>query len=124
MSSALKVKHCTLESVSILSEIIFFIAIGVVTKSTAQGRFSINASLTAVGGNLSDGSHNISCYLYGGLRYQVQYYYLSLSLPLVFNSTISFMQLGGMYFPNGNEAEGSMHGSGGQGSMMNGKKDK
>lgn len=71
MSSALKVKHWTLESVSIISEIIFFIAIGAVTKSTAQGRFFINASLTVVGGNLSDGFHNISYYLYGSLRYQV-----------------------------------------------------
>ena len=120
MRSAVKVKHCTLESVSIFSAIIFFIAIGAVTKSTAQGRFSINTSLTAVGGKLSDGSHNIAYYLYGGLRYQAEDHYLSLSLPLVLNSTGSFTQLGGMYFPNGNETGGSMHGSGGQGSMMNG----
>jgi len=106
------------------SVIIFLIVIGVFSTTAAQDRFSINTSLTAVGGNLSDGSHNIAYYLYGGSRYQAQDYYLSLSLPLVFNSSGSFTQLGGMYFPNGigngNNTGGGMHGAGGQGSMMNG----
>jgi hypothetical protein len=111
-----------MKSGSIFSVIIFLIVIGVFSSTAAQDRFSINTSLTAVGGNLSDGSHNIAYYLYGGLRYQAQDYYLSLSLPLVFNSSGSFTQLGGMYFPNGNgnDTGGGMHGSGGQGSMMNG----
>jgi len=122
VSFAIKVKHCTMQSVRIFFAIIFFIAVGAVTNTTAQGRFSINTSLAAVGGNFSDSSHNMAYYLYGGLRYQAQDYYLSLSLPLVFNSSGSFTQLGGMYIPNGNgnDTGGSMHGSGGQGSMMNG----
>lgn len=120
MSFAIKVKHCKMQFVSIFSAFIFFIALGAVTNTIAQGRFSVNTSLAAVGGNLSDGSHNIAYYLYGGIRYQAQDYYLSLSLPLVFNSSGSFTQLGGMYIPNGNEIGGGMHGSGGQGSMMNG----
>ncbi len=109
-------------SVSIFSPVIFLIAICAVSNTTAQGRFSINTSLAAVGGNLSDSSYSMAYYLYGGLRYQSQDYYLSLSLPLVFNSSGSFTQLGGMYIPNGNgnETGGGMHGSGGQGSMMNG----
>lgn len=124
MKIAIIVKHCKTQSVNIFSAIIFLIVIGAFTHTAAQDRFSINTSLTAVGGNLSDGSHNIAYYLYGGIRYQAQDYYLSLSLPLVFNSSGSYTQLGGMYFPNGNgngnNIGGSMHGSGGQGSMMNG----
>lgn len=122
MRFAIKVKQCKTKSVSIFSAIIFLIVIGAFSYTAAQDRFSINTSLTAVGGNLSDGSHNSSYYLYGGLRYQAQDYYLSLSLPLVFNSSGSFTQLGGMYFPNGNgnDIGGGMHSSGSQGSMMNG----
>lgn len=120
MKNVIIVKLCKLQSVSIFTAIIFLIVIGYFFSTAAQDRFSINTSLTAIGGNLSDGSHNIAYYLYGGLRYQAQDYYLSLSLPLVFNSSGSFTQLGGMYFPNGNDIGGGMHGSGGQGSMMNG----
>lgn len=122
MRFAFKVKHCKMQSISIFSAVIFFIAIGAVSNTIAQGRFSINTSLAAVGGNMSDSSHNIAYYLYGGLRYQAWDYYLSLSLPLVFNSSGSFTQLGGMYIPNGNgnNTGGGIHGSGGQGSMMNG----
>jgi hypothetical protein len=111
-----------MQSVRIFSAIIFFIAIGAFTNTTAQGRFSISTSLAAVGGNLSDSSHDMAYYLYGSLRFQDQDYYLSLSIPLVFNSSGSFTQLGGMYIPNGNgnDTGGSMHGSGSQGSMMNG----
>jgi hypothetical protein len=125
VSFAIKVKHCKMQFVSIFSAVIFFIAIGAVTNTIAQVRFSVNTSLAVVGGNLSDGSHNIAYYLYGGLRYQAQDYYLSLSLPLVYNSSGSFTQLGGMYFPNGNgnDTGGSMHGSGGQGSMMSGSEE-
>lgn len=109
-------------SVSIFSAVIFFIAIGAVTNTIAQGRFTANTSLAAVGSNLSDSTQNMAYYLNGGIRYQAQDYYLSLSLPLVFNSSGSFTQLGGMYIPNGNgnNTGGGMHGSGGQGSMMNG----
>lgn len=126
MKNAIIVKDCKMQSGSIFSAIIFLIVIGTFSSTAAQDRFSINTSLTAVGGNLSDGSHNIAYYLYGGLRYQAQDYYLSLSLPLVFNSSGSFTQLGGMYFPNvngnsdGNNIGGGMHSSGGQGTMMNG----
>lgn len=122
MSSAVKVKHCTLASVSLSSAILFFIAFGAVTNSTAQSRFSINTSFTAVASKLSDGSHNIAYFLYGGLQYHAQDYYLSFSLPLVFNSSGSFTQVGGMYIPNGSggSAGGGMHNSGGHGSMMNG----
>ncbi|HCY74739.1 MAG TPA: hypothetical protein DHV28_02370 [Ignavibacteriales bacterium] len=106
----------------IFSAIIYLIVIGAFSSTAAQDGFSVNTALTAVGGNLPDGSQNIAYYIYGGLRYQAQDYYLSLSLPLVFNSSGSFTQLGGMYIPNGNgnDSSGSMHGSGSQGSMMNG----
>jgi len=123
---AIKVKLFKLQFISIFSAIIFLVLIGAFSSTAAQNRFSVNTSLSAVGGNLSDGSHNIAYYLYGGLRYQAQDYYLSLSLPFVFNSSGSFTQLGGMYFPNGsgngngNNISGGMHGSGSQGSMMNG----
>lgn len=122
MKNRIRVISCRKKSDNIFSVIIFFIVIGTFSFTAAQDRFSINTSLTAVGGNLSDGSHNIAYYLFGGLRYQAQDYYLSLSLPLVINSTGSFTQLGGMYFPNGNgnNTGGGMHGSGGKGSMMNG----
>jgi hypothetical protein len=102
--------------------IIFLLVIGLFSSTEAQDSFYINTSLTAVGGNLSDGSHNIAYYLYGGIRYQAQDYYLSLSLPLVFNKSGSFTQLGGMYIPNGNGNDngGGMHGSDGQEPMMNG----
>jgi len=122
VSFAIKIRRCKMLSVSIFSPVIFLIAICAVSNTTAQDRFSINTSLAAVGGNLSDSSYSMAYYLYGGLRYQAQDYYLSLSLPLVFNSSGSFTQLGGMYIPNGNgnDSSGSMHGSGSQGSMMNG----
>jgi hypothetical protein len=89
----------------------------------SQERVFINTSLSAIGGNRSDGAHQNSYYLYGGLRYQAQDYYLSLNLPLVFNSSGSFTQVGGMYIPNGNNEEGvgeGLHGSGGHGSMTDG----
>jgi len=118
------VKYCKNQSDSIFSAIILLILIGAFSSIAAQDRFSISTSVTAVGGTLSDGTHNNSYFLYGGLRYQAQDYYLSLSLPLVFNSSGSFTQVGGMYFPNGNDdgnnIGGGMHGSGGKGSMMNG----
>jgi hypothetical protein len=124
VSFAIKIRHCKMLSVSIFSAVTFLIAICAVTNTTAQGRFSINTSLAAVGGNLSDSSYSMAYYLYGCLRYQAQDYYLSLSVPLVFNSSGSFTQLGGMFFPNGTgdggNIGGGMHGSGGQGSMMNG----
>lgn len=125
MKNGIIVKLCNIKPNSICSLIIFLIVIGAFSSAAAQEGFSVNTSITAVGGNLSDGSHNIAYYLYGGFRYQVQDYYLSLSLPLVFNSSGSFTQLGGMYFPNGRSDSGNnigegMHGSGGQGSMMNG----
>lgn len=111
-----------MQSGSILSVIIFLIVIGTFSSTAAQNKFSVNTSLSAVGGSLSDGSHNMAYYLYGGIRYQAQDYYLSLSLPLVFNSSGSFSQLGGMYLSdgNGNNIGGGMHNSGSQGSMMNG----
>jgi len=118
------VKYFKNQSDSIFSAIILLILIGAFSSIAAQDRFSISTSVTAVGGTLSDGTHNNSYFLYGGLRYQAQDYYLSLSLPLVFNSSGSFTQVGGMYFPNGNDdgnnIGGGMHGSGGKGSMMNG----
>lgn len=122
MKNAIIVKYCKMQLSKIFSAIIFLIVVGAFSSTAAQDRFSVNTSLTAVGGNLPDGSQNIAYYLYGGLRYQAQDYYLSLSLPLVFNSSGSFTQLGGMYIPNGNgnDSSGSMQGSGSQGSMMNG----
>lgn len=124
MKDPIIVKCCKIQSDSIFSAIIFLILIGAFSSIAAQDRFSISTSITAVGGTLSDGSHNNSYFLYGGLRHQAQDYYLSLSLPLVFNSSGSFTQLGGMYFPNsdgnGSSIGGGMHGSGTQGSMMNG----
>lgn len=122
MKNAIIVRNCKMQSGSILSVIIFLIVIGTFSSTAAQNKFSVNTSLTAVGGSLSDGSHNMAYYLYGGIRYQAQDYYLSLSLPLVFNSSGSFSQLGGMYLSDGNvnNIGGGMHDSGGQGSMMNG----
>lgn len=124
MKDSIIVKYCKTQSGSMFSAIILLILIGTFSSTAAQDRFSISTSVTAVGGTLSDDSHNNSYFLYGGLRYQAQDYYLSLSLPFVFNSSGSFTQVGGMYFPNGNDdgnnIGGSMHGSGGQGSMMNG----
>lgn len=111
-----------MQSITEFLKIIFLIILVAVTCVTAQDRLSINTSLTAVGGNMSGGSHDMAYYLYGGIRYQAQDYYLSFSLPLVFNSSGSFTQLGGMYIPNGNgnDTGGGMHSSGSSGSMMNG----
>ncbi|BDQ04331.1 hypothetical protein [Ignavibacterium sp.] len=124
MKKRIRVIACYKKSVSISAAHIFLIGTLAFSSTAAQDRFSVSTSLTAVGGTLSDGSHNMAYYLYGGIRYQAQDYYLSLSLPLVFNSSGSYTQLGGMYFPNGsgngNNFGGGMHGSGGQGSMMNG----
>ena len=124
MKDSIIVKYCKIQSGSIFSAIILLILIRAFSSTAAQDRFSISTSVTAVGGTLSDDSHNNSYFLYGGLRYQTQDYYLSLSLPLVFNSSGSFTQVGGMYFPNGDRngsiSSGGMHGSGTQGSMMNG----
>ena len=100
---------------SILLSICFF------SLTKAQNKFSVNTSLSVIVGNFSDNSHRISYYLYGGVRYQAQDYYLSLNLPLVFNSSGSFTQLGGMYIPNdddNNSVGEGLHGSGNHGSMM------
>ncbi|MBI5661545.1 MAG: hypothetical protein HZC46_05300 [Ignavibacterium album] len=121
MKKRIRVIACCKKSVSISAALIFLICTLAFSSTAAQDKLSLNTSLTAVGGTLSDGSHSLAYYLYGGIRYQAQEYYLSLSLPLVFNSSGSFTQLGGMYFPegDGNNFGGSMHNSGGQGSMMN-----
>ena len=101
---------------------VLVLLVGLFADVNAQNRLYINTSLSAIGGNLSDGTHQNSYYLYGGLRYQAQDYYLSLNLPLVFNSSGSFTQVGGMYIPNGNNDKSTgegFHGSGSHGSMVN-----
>jgi hypothetical protein len=93
---------------------------GIIYPMMAQNKFTINTSLSIIGGNSSDNSHSNSYYLYGGVRYQAQDYYLSLNLPLVFNSSASFTQVGGLFIPNdnGNNSVGEgLHGSGDHGSM-------
>lgn len=122
MKDRTRIKCCDIKLGSIFFIIIIHIIIGSFSYSEAQDRLFINTSLSVVGGTLSDGSHKSSYYLYGGLKYQTQEYYLSLSLPLVLNSSGSFTQVGGMYIPNGNgnNTGGGMHSSSNSGSMMNG----
>ncbi len=104
--------------------VMILVIIGMCSYSEAQDKFFITTSLNVVGGSMSDSSHNNSYYLYGGLRYQAQDYYLSLSMPLVFNSSGSFTQVGGMYIPNGNgnNTGGGMNSSIGHGSMTGGSR--
>jgi len=90
--------------------------------SIAQNNFMGSASVQLVGGNFSDGSHYVSTYVYGGLRYQEQRFNFNLNIPLVFAGNGSFTQVGGIYIPNkhnGNDSEGMWHnGSNSHGSMM------
>jgi len=97
--------------------------ISLLSTTLAQNKFSISTSLSIIGGSFSDNSHRSSYYLYGGVRYQAQDYYLSLNLPLVFNSSGSFTQVGGMYIPNddtNNNVDEGMQSSSNHGSMMTG----
>ncbi len=70
---------------------------------SAQGKLYANSYLLVVGGDFQDGSNHSNLFFYGGIKYQAQNYYLSLSIPLVFGSSSSFMQLGNAYLPNENE---------------------
>jgi len=87
--------------------------------SIAQTKFYGNATLQFVGGNISDGSHYVSTYVYGGLRYQGQRLNLNLNIPVVFNRKGSFTQIGGIYVPNGHKDNDENHeGMFNHGSMM------
>jgi hypothetical protein len=105
----------------ILSGVLFFLI--VFSKvNIAQGNFIGNANLLVVGGNFSDGTHYVSTYVYGGLRYQEQRFYLSANIPIVFAGNGSFTQVGGIYIPNkhnGEDSGGMWHdNSNDHGSMM------
>ncbi len=108
--------------VLILNGVLVFL-IGFSKISTAQGSFMGNANLMVVGGSFSDGTHYVSTYVYGGLRYQEQRFNLSVNLPMVFAGNGSFTQVGGIYIPNRHNGENDTGGmwhneSNNQGSMM------
>lgn len=83
----------------IASGLVFFL-ISLSNVSIAQGSFIGNATLQVVGSNFSDGTHYVSTYVYGGLRYQEQRFNLNVNLPIVFASKGSFTQVGGIFIPN------------------------
>lgn len=71
----------------------------------AQGKFYANSYVQVVGGSFSDGSNHTNVFLYGGIKYQAQNYYLSLNIPLVFGGSSSFLQIGDTYLRNNNDDE-------------------
>lgn len=105
----------------ILSGVVLFL-ISFSKASIAQGKFLGSVTLQVVGGNFSDGSHYVSTYVYGGLRYQEQRFNFNLSIPIVFAGNGSFTQVGGIYIPNrhnGDDSGGMWHNdSTSHGSMM------
>ncbi len=88
----------------IVSVVVSFL-ISLSNVSIAQGSFIGNATLQVVGGNFSDGTHYVSTYVYGGLRYQEQRFNLNVNLPIVFASKGSFTQVGGIFIPNTHNGE-------------------
>ena len=79
--------------------------IGFSKISIAQGSFMGNATLQVVGGNFSDGTHFVSTYVYGGIRYQEQRFNLNANIPIVFAGSGSFTQVGDIYIPNRHDGE-------------------
>ena len=69
-------------------------------NSNAQSNWYVNTSIQTTGNTFSDGSNHSSFFLYGGLTYQAQKLYLSLSLPVVFTQNNTFTQLGNTFLPN------------------------
>ncbi|VAX21360.1 hypothetical protein MNBD_IGNAVI01-1484 [hydrothermal vent metagenome] len=76
----------------------------------AQDSWYYSPSLQMVGSDFQDGSNHNSFFLYNGLRYQTQSFYLSLSIPIVFGNSNTFTQLGSTYIPNGSENNDFDHG--------------
>lgn len=71
-------------------------------STSAQSKWYANTSMQMVGSEFQDGSKHNSFFLYNGLRYQTQDFYLSLSIPIVLGSDNTFTQLGNSYSPNDN----------------------
>lgn len=97
------------KSIYIYLVVALFISITI----SAQSKWYANSALQMVGSEFQDGSKHNSFFLYNGLRYQTQDYYLSLSIPIVFGSDNTFTQLGNSYIPN----DGDDDHMGGSGSM-------
>ncbi len=90
--------------------ILLMITTVMVGVATAQDSWYYNGSLQMVGSQFQDGSNHNSFFLYNGLRYQTQSFYLSLSIPVVFGSSNTFTQLGQTFIPNGSENNDFDHG--------------
>ena len=73
----------------------------------AQSKWYFNTSLQTTGSTFSDGSNHNSFFLYGGLTYQAQKLYLSLSLPIVISPDNTFTQIGDTYLPNNHMGDNS-----------------
>ncbi len=78
---------------------ILFIFI-VLSNINAQSKWYVNTSLQTTGSTFTDGSNHNSFFLYGGLTYQAQKLYLSLSLPVVITQSNTFTQIGNTFLPN------------------------
>lgn len=104
--------------ISLLLIIIIAVVINSSNTAFAQNRVIFTTTLNALGNRYSDGSMVNSYYLYSGIRFQAQDYYLSLNIPLVYNSSGSFAKIGNMYIPNDNGGGGSIPSSGIHGKMM------
>ncbi len=95
---------------------LIFIAITTISISTsAQSKWYANTSLQMVGSDFQDGTSHNSVFLYSGLRYYTQEYFLSMSIPIVFGSGNTFTQLGNSYIPNNGMNNGDDHMGGSDG---------
>lgn len=95
---------------------LLFISITFVSiTASAQSKWYANTSLQMVGSDFQDGTSHNSFFLYGGLRYQTQGYFLSLSIPVIFGSGNTFTQLGNSYIPNDGENNNDDHMGGANG---------
>jgi len=79
----------------------------VLNKTNAQSKWYVNTSIQTTGSTFSDGSNHNSFFLYGGLTYQAQKLYLSLSLPVVITQNNTFTQIGNTFLPNNHMGDNS-----------------
>jgi len=92
----------------IISKILVAILFGflVSNKTNAQNKWYVNTSIQTTGSTFSDGSNHNSFFFYGGLTYQTQKLYLSLSLPVVISPDNTFTQIGDTFLPNNQMGNG------------------
>ncbi len=86
--------------------ILVVIVISISSRTVAQEKFYASTTIQMIGSSYNENSHQNSYYVYGGLKYQAEQYYLSVSMPIVFSNKNLFTQLGNTFLQNNHNDTG------------------